>query len=572
MVVADGAVVNSVYSYVGQGSGANHVVTVTGAGAAWHSGILSVGPVGPATLNIQSGGLVAATSISITAQGAVNLNGGTLRLDTPNAIVGSERINFNYGTIELTGDLTVGSDTNISSLFGVGATIALREGLKVDGTATLSSPLMLDGGTFTAANLAGDVSNLHLVHGTLNVTNLALTVGPSGNLASSLDLASDMNVNSTLGITNQGLVTGDGQIGGTFVNAAMGELRAEPGHSLTLTGANNTNTGRINLLGGELEFTQNLTNSFGGLVSGNGSLITHTGLLNQGTMNFGGTTNILGDVTNAAGGKIISAGGGATIFFDDVTNQGEIRTSTNGFSVFFGTVSGAGTFTGAGTVNVEGDLNPGNSPATVQFDGNVAFGSAAFLKIELAGSMPGAQYDQVHVTGQLSLGGKLDLSLLGTYMPAVGTTFNILDWGSLAGTFFSLQLPTLTTGIWDTSQLYTTGTLSVVGELAGDYNHNGVVDAADYVVWRNGLGTIYTQNDYNVWRSKLRANCQCRLRRHCDCHRARANSARPADVCSREWGLLAKPVCTENSTNSSTHDRSQLTAFPRHVFVTRRVC
>ena len=37
--------------------------------------------------------------------------------------------------------------------------------------------------------------------------------------------------------------------------------------------------------------------------------------------------------------------------------------------------------------------------------------------------------------------------------------------------------------------------------LIGDYDGNGVVDAADYVVWRNGLGTIYTQNDYDVWRA-----------------------------------------------------------------------
>ena len=37
--------------------------------------------------------------------------------------------------------------------------------------------------------------------------------------------------------------------------------------------------------------------------------------------------------------------------------------------------------------------------------------------------------------------------------------------------------------------------------LLGDYNNNGVVDAADYVAWRNGLGQIYDQNDYDVWRT-----------------------------------------------------------------------
>jgi hypothetical protein len=39
--------------------------------------------------------------------------------------------------------------------------------------------------------------------------------------------------------------------------------------------------------------------------------------------------------------------------------------------------------------------------------------------------------------------------------------------------------------------------------LAGDYDQNGVVDAADYLVWRKGLGTIYTPGDYDVWRSNF---------------------------------------------------------------------
>lgn len=37
--------------------------------------------------------------------------------------------------------------------------------------------------------------------------------------------------------------------------------------------------------------------------------------------------------------------------------------------------------------------------------------------------------------------------------------------------------------------------------LAGDYNHDGIVDAADYILWRDGLGTVYTQADYDVWRA-----------------------------------------------------------------------
>ena len=39
--------------------------------------------------------------------------------------------------------------------------------------------------------------------------------------------------------------------------------------------------------------------------------------------------------------------------------------------------------------------------------------------------------------------------------------------------------------------------------LAGDYNEDGIVDAADYVVWRKGLGTIYIQAQYDVWRANF---------------------------------------------------------------------
>jgi hypothetical protein len=55
--------------------------------------------------------------------------------------------------------------------------------------------------------------------------------------------------------------------------------------------------------------------------------------------------------------------------------------------------------------------------------------------------------------------------------------------------------PRLDMGAYEAQQVPTFAT--------GDYNQNGTVDAADYVVWRKGLGAIYTQNDYNVWRTNF---------------------------------------------------------------------
>jgi hypothetical protein len=44
---------------------------------------------------------------------------------------------------------------------------------------------------------------------------------------------------------------------------------------------------------------------------------------------------------------------------------------------------------------------------------------------------------------------------------------------------------------------------TLVNRIAGDFNGNGVVDTADYVVWRDGLGRVYTQSDYHVWRANF---------------------------------------------------------------------
>jgi hypothetical protein len=59
-------------------------------------------------------------------------------------------------------------------------------------------------------------------------------------------------------------------------------------------------------------------------------------------------------------------------------------------------------------------------------------------------------------------------------------------------------------GADDTIQLYELS-LSVGAFLPGDFNFDGKVDAADYVVWRKGLGTTHTPEDFDVWRGSFGA-------------------------------------------------------------------
>jgi hypothetical protein len=46
-------------------------------------------------------------------------------------------------------------------------------------------------------------------------------------------------------------------------------------------------------------------------------------------------------------------------------------------------------------------------------------------------------------------------------------------------------------------------TINAIPALEGDFNGDAVVDAVDYVVWRNGLGTTHTPEQYDLWRAKF---------------------------------------------------------------------
>ncbi|MEX2168346.1 MAG: PEP-CTERM sorting domain-containing protein [Pirellulales bacterium] len=311
-------------------------------------------------------------------------------------------------------------------------------------------------------------------------------------------------------LTNAGQITGSGTIDAALNNQAGGTLRVLELESQRVIGGPSTNSGTISLLGGTLEFTHPLTNAAStGLITGRGTLLLgNAGMTNQGFLAFsGGTTDIVGDVIHTGAGRLSTVGGAVTSFFGDFTHNAStpILTGAGSRTVFLGTQTGGGSFAGGGTVEYAGALLPGNSPATVSYGGDVTFGSEATLHLELGGTVKGTDYDSVDVAGALALSGALNVSLIDGFVPQATHTFDLLDWGTLAGVFDAITLPALSSELqWDTSQLYTTGALSV--SLAGDYNGNGLVDAADYTVWRDGLGgTTYTQLHYDQWKQNFGA-------------------------------------------------------------------
>ena len=109
------------------------------------------------------------------------------------------------------------------------------------------------------------------------------------------------------------------------------------------------------------------------------------------------------------------------------------------------------------------------------------------LQVELAG--PG-DFGTLAVAGDAVLDGILEVTLEGVFEPLLGQMFApISASGLLSGVFADAQLPVLATGLaWKVN--YVGGTVALEVVLAGDYNDDGVVDAADYTLWRDTLGSI----------------------------------------------------------------------------------
>jgi hypothetical protein len=240
---------------------------------------------------------------------------------------------------------------------------------------------------------------------------------------------------------------------------------------------------------------------------GNGTLRVDgfRGNNNDGDMAFSGLTNIIGDIHNNSTGVIISSGGGPVTFYDDVVNNGEIRTNVNSFSVYFGSYSGNGD-TGTGTVIMEGDLKPGSSPGTMAFGGDLSFGPQASLEIEIGGLIAGSEYDQVTVADDISLGGMLDVSLINPFSLSPGQSFEIIDVsGVLSGTFLGLAEGGLVGNFGGTNLLITYAggdgnDVTLLAALPGDFDIDGDVDGFDFLGWQRGESpNPLSQSDLADW-------------------------------------------------------------------------
>ena len=185
-------------------------------------------------------------------------------------------------------------------------------------------------------------------------------------------------------------------------------------------------------------------------IRGAGQLLANSGgMINKGTIRSEGANsltidaNALGfenrgtvDVSNAGGLRNVGdylQTAGATHVDSTLTLQSGGVANIQG-----GLVSGTGTIVGD-VNNTGGTVGPGNSPGTLNIDGNYMQAAAATLAIEIAGLF---SFDLLDITGDATIDGTISVSLLGGYAPTIGDTFRILVANSLNGTFNTNLLPT----------------------------------------------------------------------------------------------------------------------------------
>ena len=156
--------------------------------------------------------------------------------------------------------------------------------------------------------------------------------------------------------------------------------------------------------------------------------------------------------------------------------------------------------------------------------GEVEFASVAAPDGSLFGSDPGPiTFDELPASEIVV--SDVDPEFAGVPIPAQSDA-PIVELGLLpsldAEGMFVLTMSAFDTGDIDHTSYWTTGdidptafdnpidesmksvlaTIHIIqsNNLMGDFNHDLVVNVADYTVWRNGLGTIFFPDDYDIWK------------------------------------------------------------------------
>jgi T5SS/PEP-CTERM-associated repeat protein len=174
-----------------------------------------------------------------------------------------------------------------------------------------------------------------------------------------------------------------------------------------------------------------------------------------------------------------------------------------------GRITGSDSTIDANVNLLGGTIAPGLSPGVLTINGNFTQGPLSTLEIEFGGLIAGTQHDQLIVLGDVDFDGEILLKFIDGFAPEQGQQFEFLTVDGLAdlndATFevrnlapgFMFDITPSAGGIMMTAL---NDGVFVPDTIPGDFNANGVVDAADYVVWRKSGAS---PEAYDEWRANF---------------------------------------------------------------------
>lgn len=113
-----------------------------------------------------------------------------------------------------------------------------------------------------------------------------------------------------------------------------------------------------------------------------------------------------------------------------------------------GVMYNLGTLSGTGLIDVtnaafdsSGTISPGTSPGGLEVAGDATLGSTSTIDIELGGTTAITQYDKFTVSGNLTLDGIVNVTLINSFEPVGGELFEIVNFGTSSGAFAAVNQP-----------------------------------------------------------------------------------------------------------------------------------
>jgi autotransporter-associated beta strand protein len=486
--------VNSSKNYAFSGSGGITGGTLRKDG----TGTLSLATTNsyPGLTDVRAGTLYVTGSIGNNS--LVSITGGTLKAGSTSALGTNSTIGtqIDGGTLDINGFNLTSEPISVQGAGASGSGAIINTGASQ--TSALKT-VTLTGDTTFGGSGRWDIRGSGAMLGTGgNSYDLAKT-GPNqvSLVATSVDSKlADININqgelcfqtstSSMGDPNATVtVASEAALGFYNTTSVMNKNCTLAGGTIwgeSGTGTQNTFAGPISMTGagGILDAGSALT---GGTPNPNAVLTIAGSIDGTGgiTKNGPGTVVIAGSANTWSGGTTVNAG----VLSVTGAITGNVTVSANA------TLQGPGTIGGAVTVASGGTLSTGATPAVLHV-GSLSLQNGSQTQIKLEGNA-GSQYDTIASAGTATLGGALQVSLAGGFVPALGNSFDILDWSTRGGTFSSVQLPALggTLG-WNADALYLDGVISVIDTnfLPGDFDRDGQVDAADIGAMQAALADL----------------------------------------------------------------------------------